>query len=225
MAAKTVLITGNTYPHKAALYAMGGKWNDERQGWKVPADKAEEAFQLVDGGPATFRAVASGQDLGTFATEREAIDTLMAPGIAASPSGTTYEVEEKRIVIRFAGERKTVQLKLERDGRNLGIVRGGALMGVVERVAAPVERVKAAKLTVVETKPKGAATDRQIGMLTRMLTKLDSVELLDSFHGSGADYAEKIRQEIDAAGGMDALTSKQASDIISRVKFLIDDEM
>jgi hypothetical protein len=41
------LITGNTYPVKDRIKAMGGTWNKAAQGWNVPSDKAEEARALV----------------------------------------------------------------------------------------------------------------------------------------------------------------------------------
>lgn len=48
-------ITGNTYPVREALRALGGTWNKEAQGWDVPDDKAEEAAALVTAaGPSTY---------------------------------------------------------------------------------------------------------------------------------------------------------------------------
>ena len=46
-----VLVTGNTYPVKDQLRAMGGRWDPEAKGWRVPADKAAEAQALVNGAP------------------------------------------------------------------------------------------------------------------------------------------------------------------------------
>ena len=43
------LITGNTYPHRQALRAMGGRWNSFAQGWEVPAEVAKQARALVAG--------------------------------------------------------------------------------------------------------------------------------------------------------------------------------
>lgn len=43
----TVLITGDTYPVKDQLRALGGKWEAGVRGWRVPADKAAEARKLV----------------------------------------------------------------------------------------------------------------------------------------------------------------------------------
>lgn len=49
---KTVLITGNTFPVKDQIKALGGKWDAYAKGWLVPADKADEARALVGGAPA-----------------------------------------------------------------------------------------------------------------------------------------------------------------------------
>lgn len=43
----TKLITGNTYPVKDDLRALGGRWDAAAKGWRVPADKADEAQKLV----------------------------------------------------------------------------------------------------------------------------------------------------------------------------------
>lgn len=41
------LITGNTYPHRAAFRAMGGEWDASAKGWRVPDEKASEAREMV----------------------------------------------------------------------------------------------------------------------------------------------------------------------------------
>ncbi len=49
-------ITGNTYPVKEALKALGGRWNRAAQGWDVPDARAEEARAIVAAaGPAAER--------------------------------------------------------------------------------------------------------------------------------------------------------------------------
>lgn len=48
---KTVLITGNTFPVKEQLKALGGKWNKDAKGWEVPAEKEAEAKALVTNAP------------------------------------------------------------------------------------------------------------------------------------------------------------------------------
>lgn len=46
----TVLITGNTFPVKNQIKALGGRWDADAKGWKVPAEKADAARKLVAGG-------------------------------------------------------------------------------------------------------------------------------------------------------------------------------
>jgi hypothetical protein len=41
-------ITGNTYPHRAALKSLGGRWNAAQKQWEMPDDTAEEAQALVN---------------------------------------------------------------------------------------------------------------------------------------------------------------------------------
>lgn len=43
----SVAITGNTYPVKEQLKALGGHWNAERKAWMVPEAKVEEARRIV----------------------------------------------------------------------------------------------------------------------------------------------------------------------------------
>lgn len=42
-------ITGNTYPVKEALKALGARWNKRAQGWDVADEKADEARAIVAG--------------------------------------------------------------------------------------------------------------------------------------------------------------------------------
>ena len=61
MMTKTTTITGNTYPVKEAIKALGGRWNRAAQGWDVPTERAEEARRLVDeAGPSAPRPTRSG---------------------------------------------------------------------------------------------------------------------------------------------------------------------
>jgi len=45
------LITGNTFPVKDAIKALGGRWDADAKGWRVPAARAAEAQKLVAGAP------------------------------------------------------------------------------------------------------------------------------------------------------------------------------
>jgi hypothetical protein len=47
----TTLITGNTYPVRAEMRALGGTWNKQAQGWNVPTQKADEARAIVAAAP------------------------------------------------------------------------------------------------------------------------------------------------------------------------------
>jgi hypothetical protein len=40
-------ITGNTYPVKDQIKALGGRWNPDEKAWMVPDAKADEARNLV----------------------------------------------------------------------------------------------------------------------------------------------------------------------------------
>lgn len=49
-----VKITGNTYPVKEKIKALGGKWDVDCKAWLVPDDKAEEAKRLVSCAPRDY---------------------------------------------------------------------------------------------------------------------------------------------------------------------------
>jgi hypothetical protein len=42
-----VLVTGNTFPVKDKLKALGGRWDAVAKGWRVPAAQADEAQRLA----------------------------------------------------------------------------------------------------------------------------------------------------------------------------------
>ncbi len=44
-------ITGNTYPVKEQIKALGGRWNGQVKGWDVPDDRADEARAIVAAAP------------------------------------------------------------------------------------------------------------------------------------------------------------------------------
>lgn len=56
----TVAITGNTYPVKDQIKALGGKWNADRKAWMVPDDKAAQAQALVSGAPPKTKSTSPG---------------------------------------------------------------------------------------------------------------------------------------------------------------------
>ena len=50
-----VAVSGNTFPVKEKIKALGGRWNGDRKCWMVPADKADQAKALVAVAPRTKR--------------------------------------------------------------------------------------------------------------------------------------------------------------------------
>jgi len=66
----TVPITGNTYPVRAGLYKLGGKWDAEAKAWMVPEEKAEEARKLVQAAGAISRRPTRCKVCGVHASRR-----------------------------------------------------------------------------------------------------------------------------------------------------------
>lgn len=79
----TELITGNTFPVKEELKALGGKWDSAYKGWKVPAEKAAEARALVANAPA--KAAAS-----SGAAKPKSFSRCQVCGVAASQYQRIY---------------------------------------------------------------------------------------------------------------------------------------
>lgn len=48
-------ITGNTFPVKDQIKALGGRWNPDAKSWMVPDEKAAAARALVSGAPKSER--------------------------------------------------------------------------------------------------------------------------------------------------------------------------
>lgn len=100
-------ITGNTYPVKEQLKALGGRWDAAAKCWLVPDDKAEEARRLV-GGPTPIYNSPPPQDLGTadpiaLAAEHERtavagarVVSFRGYGKTPTPNGTIHRVRGKR---------------------------------------------------------------------------------------------------------------------------------
>ena len=52
MTTSLVAVTGNTFPVKDQLKALGARWNPDAKAWMVAADKADAARAIVSGAPA-----------------------------------------------------------------------------------------------------------------------------------------------------------------------------
>lgn len=44
-------VSGNTYPVKDQIKALGGRWNAAQKCWMVPEDNADAAYRLVQAAP------------------------------------------------------------------------------------------------------------------------------------------------------------------------------
>lgn len=86
-ATKTLLVTGNTYPVKDQIKALGGRWDAAAKGWRVPVAQYERAMGLVNGAgqkaPRSFVSYGSP----TRATSRRPSQPCGYPGCRAHVGG------------------------------------------------------------------------------------------------------------------------------------------
>jgi hypothetical protein len=81
------LITGNTYPVRAELKALGGIWSKDRQGWLVPDDRAEDARAIVAGAPTDSRPPRSSRSSGGRNPYRGVTRFLSGTTVYRNPRG------------------------------------------------------------------------------------------------------------------------------------------
>ena len=111
-------ITGNTYPIKDQLKALGGRWNPDQNAWMVPTEKADQARALV----ATGKSLPSPQKQPLSETEQRLFDKQGLSG-SADTAATTNGVTRQgirtgdRIAIRYLDDNKTATYTLT-DVRN-----------------------------------------------------------------------------------------------------------
>jgi hypothetical protein len=120
------LITGNTFAHKGALKAMGGRWDAAAKGWRVPAEKAAEANALVGGSrepkmPKSKLSATADANKNLFDRAR----AWRAPRALKSGEDMIYRpTRGKNDSARFPGE----EIEL-RDGRRAIVVDGARARG------------------------------------------------------------------------------------------------
>ena len=105
-------ITGDTYPVRAQLRAMGALWDGAQRVWKIAPEKATQAQALVDHRP---QEQAPPPPPVSFASDEEVLAALpdpfeeseQAPPLVAL-TGNTYGVKEalKALGARWDGERR-----------------------------------------------------------------------------------------------------------------------
>ena len=112
-------ITGNTYPIKDQLKALGGRWNPDQKVWMVPTDKADQARALVAAGE-SLPPPPQKQPLSE--TEQRLFDKQGLSG-SADTAATTNGVTRQgirtgdRIVIRYLDDNKSATYTLS-DARS-----------------------------------------------------------------------------------------------------------
>lgn len=68
-------ITGNTYPIRRELRAMGGEWDAAKKAWYVPDERADEARSLLGTGTARSNASRRSGEYRSYRTRRTFIPT------------------------------------------------------------------------------------------------------------------------------------------------------
>ena len=106
-----VLITGNTYPVKDQLKALGGRWDPDRGGWNVPSGRADEARRIVRGDAAgqqemelppweSIRVNVGQHDQQAWREARERADKLERDLRGAREAITNLECENRQLKAR-----------------------------------------------------------------------------------------------------------------------------
>jgi hypothetical protein len=75
---KGFLVTGNTYPLKASLKAMGGKWVKDEGGWVIPTRSAKELNKLAKEKKLNVRALKTEENVFRSLNEAERLDIRQA---------------------------------------------------------------------------------------------------------------------------------------------------
>lgn len=107
------VVTGETFPIKDKLKALGGRWDGERKGWWVPGAKADEALAIL---------VAEERKKGLTA------GAATPPPKRVAISGQTYEVREKlkRLGGKWDADRKAWMVPEDKADEARRLVSGAA---------------------------------------------------------------------------------------------------
>jgi len=82
-----IAITGNTYPVKDQLRAMGASWNAADKAWMISADKADKAREIV-GSATPARTVGRANRYGSYRTIGQRQNARMRSGWSGCPCGS-----------------------------------------------------------------------------------------------------------------------------------------
>jgi hypothetical protein len=89
-------ISGNTYPVKDAIKAMGGRWNAEKKCWMVPDELAAKAKALVSGAVSTPTAYHPRKCVVCGGTEKRDTRGYVQAGTKIYRSGECQDCFEER---------------------------------------------------------------------------------------------------------------------------------
>jgi hypothetical protein len=73
-----VAVTGNTYPVKEQLKALGARWNADAKAWMVTPDKADQARAIVAGAGPKKAYTGGASRYGSYATIGQRQNARMA---------------------------------------------------------------------------------------------------------------------------------------------------
>lgn len=90
-----ITITGNTFPVKEELKALGARWNSTAKGWDVDENVAEQARQIVAGAPPKVARVA-GSSSGQSSSHRPHYTKCQVCGVQADRYHKIYGSGECR---------------------------------------------------------------------------------------------------------------------------------
>ncbi len=241
-------ITGNTYPVKDQLKALGGRWNPDQNAWMVPADKADQAKALVAGVGKSLPP--HKQPLSETEQQLFYKQGLSSGADTATTNGVSRQGIQMgdRIVIRYLDDNKTATYTLSDAPANgvlsvssplgkqlLGLVEGDEtefeVGGLLHRVL--IDHVIASKseldgATCVEALMASAKTHIEKGNYDQAIAHFDEAIRLDPkvavpFYGRGLAYDHQGQHDRAIADFDEAirLDAKDADFFVARGKAYI----
>jgi hypothetical protein len=238
-------ITGNTYPVKDRIKALGGRWNAGTKRWSVPADRADEANALVQGvASASKQAAAAPTAAPAWSDEQNAIFTWFQSGAgnlvvqARAGTGKTTTIKQAFTVAPEASclyavfNKKNQKEALEKitdarvEVRTLHSL-GFYFIKQVWTTAQPDDAVEVARLEQVERfLPEDLVTPvlRLVGFCKNLSTGIPSVnevlEIMDARNISAPDENAAAFPDARLAQiAIDILTASLQQDCLGRVSF------
>jgi hypothetical protein len=119
------LITGNTFPVKDALKAMGARWDSYSKGWMVPSHRAAEAQALLPAPVQRAQATAVGSLQGLFGLFAAAkASKLKHPHIHLTVGGTATMIDGKPRIVGGKPVKLTVAGPQSKNAGSINLTNG-----------------------------------------------------------------------------------------------------